>query len=96
MGTVSLVNASFDSNGSVRESETHTGHWAWKVPDGGAFRYVPLLGDVRFHDVSFSYDGKKEVLHDISLYAKPGQKIALVGSTGAPASLLTVNLNLVK
>lgn len=76
------------------ESETHTGHWVWKHPrENGKVEYVPLQGDVRFEQVHFGYTPEKEVLKDISLYAKPGQTIALVGSTGAGKTTVTNLLN---
>ena len=75
---------------TLTETERRTGHWAWKKPDGAL---VELRGDVRFHDVTFSYDGEKTVLHNISLFAKPGQKIAFVGSTGAGKTTITNLIN---
>ena len=78
-GTTILVNVKKDKNKLV-ESKKTTGYWAWKKSDGTLFE---LKGDVRFHNVSFGYTKDKEILHNISLYAKPGQKIAFVGSTGA-------------
>ena len=74
----------------LTETQRRTGHWAWKKPDG---TLVELRGDVRFHDVTFSYDGEKTVLHNISLFAKPGQKIAFVGSTGAGKTTITNLIN---
>ena len=72
-------------DGTLQESEHYTGMWAWKHPHKAdeTVTYTRLCGDVQFEDVTFSYDGEKTVLHDVSLYAKPGQKIAFVGSTGA-------------
>ena len=75
---------------TLTETQRRTGHWAWKKPDGAL---VELRGDVRFHDVTFSYDGEKTVLHNISLFAKPGQKIAFVGSTGAGKTPITNLIN---
>ncbi len=94
-GYVTLVNAEIDENGNVTESEHRTGKWAWKHPHtaDGTVTYTPLKGDVRFHDVTFSYDGKKTVLKNVSLYAKPGQKIAFVGSTGAGKTTITNLIN---
>ncbi len=94
-GYVTLVNAKIDENGNITESETRTGSWAWKHPHSadGSVTYTPLKGDVRFHDVTFSYDGKKTVLKNVSLYAKPGQKIAFVGSTGAGKTTITNLIN---
>jgi ATP-binding cassette subfamily B protein len=72
----------------------HPSHWAWKVPQAdGAFRYVELQGDVRFQDVTFGYIPDKTVLHGLSLYARPGQKIALVGSTGAGKTTIASLIN---
>ncbi len=80
-----------EKNGeTLTETTRRTGHWAWKQPDGSL---TELRGDVRFHDVTFSYDGEKTVLHDISLFAKPGQKIAFVGSTGAGKTTITNLIN---
>ncbi len=94
-GYVTLVNATMDENGEVHEADHHTGFWAWKHPHtaDGSITYTPLRGDVRFEHVTFSYDGKKDVLKDISLYAKPGQKIAFVGSTGAGKTTITNLIN---
>ena len=94
-GYVTLVNAHIDENGNVTESEKRTGIWAWKHPHSadGSVTYTRLMGDVRFHDVTFSYDGKKTVLKNVSLYAKPGQKIAFVGSTGAGKTTITNLIN---
>ena len=80
-----------EKNGTaLTETERRTGHWAWKRPDG---ELVELRGDVRFHDVTFGYTDEKTVLHNISLYAKPGQKIAFVGSTGAGRTTITNLIN---
>lgn len=93
-GYVVLVNAEYDENGEIREAEKRTGMWAWKHPHGdGTVTYTRLTGDIVFEDVTFSYDGKKIVLDDISLYAKPGQKIAFVGSTGAGKTTITNLIN---
>lgn len=89
-GTVTLVCASEDVSGNLAEASAYTGMWAWKRADGSLTR---LRGDVRFHDVTFSYDGERDVLSDVSLYAKPGQKIALVGSTGAGKTTITNLIN---
>ena len=75
---------------TLTETAERTGHWAWKKPDG---TLVELRGDVRFDHVSFSYDGEKTVLNDVSLFAKPGQKIAFVGSTGAGKTTITNLIN---
>ena len=93
-GTVTLVNAVVDAAGNVSEANKHTGAWAWKrVNADGTNSYTELRGDVRFHDVTFSYDGERNVLSDIDLYAKPGQKIAFVGSTGAGKTTITNLIN---
>ena len=94
-GYVKLVNAKYDENGNLTECKEHTGLWAWKHPHSGdnTVTYQKLEGDVVFENVYFSYDGKKTVLDDVSLYAKPGQKIAFVGSTGAGKTTITNLLN---
>ncbi len=94
-GYVTLVNAKIDENGNITECDERTGTWAWKHPHSadGSVTYTLLKGDVRFHDVTFSYDGKKTVLKNVSLYAKPGQKIAFVGSTGAGKTTITNLIN---
>lgn len=92
-GSVTLVNVCKDQDGKLSECGEVTQTWAWKIPDANGFHYNEIKGDVRFNDVSFSYDGKREILHDISLFAKPGQKIALVGSTGAGKTTITNLLN---
>ena len=94
-GYVTLVNAVVDENGNITESDKRTGMWAWKHPHSadGTVTYTRLQGDVRFHNVTFSYDGKKTVLKNVSLYAKPGQKIAFVGSTGAGKTTITNLIN---
>lgn len=88
-GSVRLVNARME-NGELIECAERTDVWAWKAPDGTLTR---VRGHVCFNDVSFSYDGKKVVLDDITLYAKPGQKIAFVGSTGAGKTTITNLIN---
>ncbi len=93
-GTVTLVNASYDSNGELVESASRTNTWAWKVPQAdGSFQYVKLSGDVRFDHVDFAYEEGKTILHDISLFAKPGQKLAFVGATGAGKTTITNLVN---
>ena len=92
-GTVALVYAKRNARGELEESEVRTGIWAWKVPAENGFEYVELKGDVRFHDVTFGYVPEKTVLHNVSLYAKPGQKIAFVGSTGAGKTTITNLIN---
>ncbi len=93
-GYVTLVNAEIDEQGNITESKARTGHWAWKHPHSdGTVTYTELKGDVRFEDVTFGYEEGKTVLHDVSLYAKPGQKIAFVGSTGAGKTTITNLIN---
>ena len=94
-GYVTLVNSTTDVNGNVTESSSSTGSWAWKHPhtDGSPVTYIPLAGDIEMHEVDFGYTQDKTVLHDITLYAKPGQKIAFVGSTGAGKTTITNLLN---
>ena len=93
-GTVTLVNRKDNPDGSMEESETRTGLWAWKekTEDGGE-RLIPLRGDVRFDHVDFGYEPGHPILKQISLYAKPGQKIAFVGSTGAGKTTITNLIN---
>ncbi|MBQ7914168.1 MAG: ABC transporter ATP-binding protein [Clostridia bacterium] len=93
-GYVTLVYANVDEQGNITESDVRTGHWAWKHPHGdGTVTYTLLRGDVRFEDVTFGYVEEKTVLHNVSLYAKPGQKIAFVGSTGAGKTTITKLIN---
>lgn len=93
-GYVTLVPAKFDKDGNITEAGERTGTWAWKHPHSDAtVTYTQLKGDVRFYDVDFSYDGKKTVLHNVSLYAKPGEKIAFVGATGAGKTTITNLIN---
>ncbi len=93
-GYVTLVNAKYDENGNITESEKRTGMWAWKHPhETGDLTYTLLQGDVRMLEVDFSYDGKKTVLSDVSLYAEPGQKVAFVGATGAGKTTITNLIN---
>ena len=93
-GRVTLVNASADSRGDLSESAQRTGLWAWKRREAdGAAQYVRLEGGIVFEHVDFGYSACKPVLHDISLYAKPGQKIAFVGSTGAGKTTITNLIN---
>ena len=92
-GYVTLVNSEM-VNGQIQEAEYRTGHWAWKHPHkDGSITYTPLTGDVRLFDVDFAYVPGNTVLHNISLYAKPGQKIAFVGATGAGKTTITNLLN---
>ncbi len=93
-GTVTLVNAAFDKDGTLHETDEHTNLWAWKVPqEDGSVQYVKLAGDVRFDHVDFAYEEGKTILHDISLFAKPGQKLAFVGATGAGKTTITNLIN---
>ena len=94
-GYVGLVRAKVDANGEVTPTQEHTGHWAWRHPHQaeGTVTYTPLRGEIVMEHVDFSYDGKKEILHDISLCAKPGQKIAFVGATGAGKTTITNLIN---
>ena len=94
-GYVELVNAKEDENGNIIEADKRTGMWAWRHPHkaDGTVTYTKLEGDVTFDDVDFSYDGKKMVLHNIKMYATPGQKIAFVGSTGAGKTTITNLIN---
>ena len=92
-GCVTLVNVC-ERGGSLTECAERTGRWAWKCPrEDGSFTLVPLRGDVRFFDVDFGYVPEKAVLHDVSLYAKPGQKLAFVGATGAGKTTITNLIN---
>ena len=93
-GYVKLVNADIDENGNIKEVDKHTGIWAWKHPhEDGTISYERLLGDVVFENVDFGYNESKIILHDINLYAKPGEKIAFVGATGAGKTTITNLIN---
>lgn len=94
-GYVTLVNAKRDADGNIIECKERTGMWAWKHPHSadGSVSYTPLTGDVRFEDVTFGYNPDKVILKDISLFAKPGQKLAFVGSTGAGKTTITNLIN---
>ncbi len=93
-GYVTLVNAKENADGSLSECKERTNVWAWKHPHhDGTVTYTRLQGDVRFFDVDFGYTPEKTVLHNISLYAKPGQKVAFVGSTGAGKTTITNLIN---
>lgn len=94
-GYVTLVNARKDADGNITECKERTGMWAWKHPhqEDGTVTYTELKGDVRFFDMTFGYTDKKMVLHDLTLYAKPGQKLAFVGSTGAGKTTITNLIN---
>ena len=90
-GNITLCNVRRNEDNSFSECEEKTGIFAWKVPENDTYRYVELKGDVRFDNVVFGYTPEKTILNKISLYAKPGQKIAFVGSTGAGKTTI-VNL----
>ena len=94
-GYVELVNADIDENGNITESRERTGKWAWRHPHqaDGSVTYTELKGDIRLVDVDFGYVPEKLVLHDVTLYAKPGQKIAFVGATGAGKTTITNLIN---
>ena len=93
-GYVTLVNANVEGNGNITESEKRTGVWAWKHPHhDGSVTYTRLTGDVRLLDVDFGYVPDKIVLHNIDIYAEPGQKIAFVGATGAGKTTITNLIN---
>ncbi len=94
-GYVALVNAIIDENGNVTETDRHTGQWAWKHPHtvDGTITYTPLRGDVEMTEVDFGYEENKPVLHEVSVYAKPGQKVAFVGATGAGKTTITNLIN---
>ncbi|MDO4355540.1 MAG: ABC transporter ATP-binding protein [Clostridia bacterium] len=94
-GYVELVNAKQNADGSLTETAERTGVWAWKHPHRaeGTVTYARLEGDVTFNGVDFGYDDQKMVLHDVKLYAQPGQKIAFVGGTGAGKTTITNLIN---
>ena len=94
-GYVTLVNAKIDENGNITESVERTGHWAWRHPHqaDGTVTYTELKGDITLHEVDFGYVPEKTVLHDITLFARPGQKIAFVGATGAGKTTITNLIN---
>lgn len=93
-GKVTLTRVKVNSDGSMTPCSERTGTWAWQIPDDkGGYTLKRMMGDVRFFDMSFAYDGKNIVLHDLSLFAKPGQKIAFVGSTGAGKTTITNLIN---
>ena len=94
-GYVTLVNAELGEDGSITETEKHTGHWAWKHPHAadGSVTYTLLKGDVTLNNVDFCYEEGKPVLHDVSVYAEAGQKVAFVGATGAGKTTITNLIN---
>ena len=93
-GFVTLVDADIAPDCTITESDRHTGRWAWKNPnDNGKVSYRELRGDVRLIDVDFGYVENKQVLHDVSVYAEPGQKVAFVGATGAGKTTITNLIN---
>ena len=93
-GYVTLVNMKVADDGTMTETAERTGHWAWRHPHGdGSLTYTPLRGDVRMTDVDFAYEEGKPVLHDVSVYAEPGQKVAFVGATGAGKTTITNLIN---
>lgn len=92
-GIVTLANVE-EVDGKIVESDKHTGSWAWRHPrKDGSVEYVPLVGEVHFDNVDFGYNENKQILHDINLFAKPGEKVAFVGATGAGKTTITNLIN---
>ena len=94
-GNITLVRAKENADGTIEEIDYDNNSWAWKIPyaEGEGFHYIPLMGSVIFDDVDFGYTDEKMVLHNVSLFARPGQKIAFVGSTGAGKTTITNLIN---
>ena len=94
-GYVTLVNVKTDENDTITETEERTGHWAWRHPHkaDGSVTYTPVCGDVRLSNVDFAYVEGKTVLHDVTVFAEPGQKVAFVGATGAGKTTITNLIN---
>ena len=94
-GYVTLVRANIDENGTITETTERTGHWAWRHPHqaDGTVTYTELKGDITMFNVDFGYVPEKTVLHDVTLYANPGQKVAFVGATGAGKTTITNLIN---
>ena len=94
-GYVTLVRAKIDENGTITETTERTGHWAWRHPHqaDGTVTYTELKGDITMYNVDFGYVPEKTVLHDVTLYANPGQKVAFVGATGAGKTTITNLIN---
>ena len=92
-GNVTLAKVNIAEDGAITESSKFTSKWAWKIPEGEGFRYVEVRGDIRMNNMNFGYVPETTVLHDISLFAKPGHKLAFVGSTGAGKTTITNVIN---
>ncbi len=93
-GTITLKRVKVDNNGNMTVCKERTGTWAWCIPDNkGGYSLKPMTGDVRFFDMTFGYEKGNTVLHNLSLFAKPGQKLAFVGSTGAGKTTITNLIN---
>jgi ATP-binding cassette subfamily B protein len=94
-GYVTLVRAKIDEKGNITETNERTGHWAWRHPHqaDGTVTYTELKGDITMYNVDFGYVPEKTVLHDVTLYANPGQKVAFVGATGAGKTTITNLIN---